>query len=129
MPLVCYDLRFPVWSRNCDEYDLLIYVANWPAARRLAWRSLLQARAIENLAYVVGVNRVGTDGNGLDYAGDSQVVSFDGELLKDSEPFQARMESVSLNKDALIDYRSRFPAAADRDAFTLSGVKRRIVEL
>lgn len=129
MPLVCYDLRFPVWSRNCDEYDLLIYVANWPAARRVAWRSLLQARAVENLAYVVGVNRIGSDGNGLQYAGDSQVVSFDGELLKDTEPFQATIETVSLNKEVLNDYRSRFPAAADRDAFTLSGVKRRIVEL
>lgn len=129
MPLVCYDLRFPVWSRNCDEYDLLLYVANWPAARRVAWRSLLQARAVENLAYVVGVNRVGTDGNGLEYSGDSLVISFDGELLKESEPFQATIESVSLNKDDLMEYRSRFPAAADRDAFTLSGVKRRIVEL
>ena len=129
MPLVCYDLRFPVWSRNCDEYDLLIYVANWPAARRAAWRSLLQARAIENLAYVVGVNRVGLDGNGLEYAGDSQVISFDGEILKDTEPFKASIDSVTISKDDLNLYRSRFPAAADRDAFVLSGVKRRVVEL
>ena len=129
MPLVCYDLRFPVWSRNCDEYDLLMYVANWPAARRAAWRSLLQARAIENLAYVVGVNRVGLDGNGLEYAGDSQVISFDGEILKDTEPFKASIDSVTISKDDLNLYRSRFPAAADRDAFVLSGVKRRVVEL
>lgn len=129
MPLVCYDLRFPVWSRNCDEYDLLIYAANWPAARRIAWRSLLQARAIENLAYVVGVNRVGLDGNGLEYAGDSLVISFDGELLKDPEPFKASIDSVTISKDDLDLYRSRFPAAADRDAFALSGVKRRVVEL
>jgi predicted amidohydrolase len=129
MPLVCYDLRFPAWSRNCDEYDLLIYVANWPAARRAAWHSLLQARAIENLAYVVGVNRVGLDGNGLEYAGDSQVISFDGEILKDTEPFKASIDSVTISKDDLNLYRSRFPAAADRDAFVLSGVKRRVVEL
>ncbi len=128
MPLICYDLRFPVWSRNCNEYDLLICVANWPAARRLAWRSLLQARAIENLAYVIGVNRIGFDGNGLDYAGDSQVISYDGELLIDTEPCLATVESVSLNLDSLKDFRSRFPAAADRDHFSIDGMTRRSVE-
>ena len=92
-------------------------------------RSLRRARAVESLAYVVGVNRVVTDGNGLEYAGDSQVISFDGEMLKESKPFQTSVESVSLNKDDLMHYRSRFPAAADRDVFPLSGVKRRIIEL
>ncbi len=80
---VCYDLRFPVWTRNRSNYDLLVFVANWPAARRNHWLSLLQARAIENQAYVVGVNRIGVDGNDIEYTGDSVVYDFNGEKILD----------------------------------------------
>lgn len=80
-PLICYDLRFPVWSRNKGDYDVLVYVANWPAARRDVWTSLLKARAIENQVYVIGVNRIGRDGMGIEYAGDSLVFDAKGKVL------------------------------------------------
>jgi len=119
-PLVCYDLRFPVFSRRRDalEYDVLIYAANWPAPRRQAWRALLKARAIENIAYVVGVNRVGTDGNNHPYAGDSVVHDFLGEPLAElgSDP---AVVTVELDLDALRAFRERFPAHLDADRFTL----------
>ncbi len=122
-PLICYDLRFPVWSRNTTtpgqfDYDLLLYVANWPAARRNAWNVLLQARAIENLSYVVGVNRVGQDGDGHPYTGDSAVIDFKGEVLfrkADSETVQQQ----TLSLDELRAFRSAFPANLDADGFTL----------
>jgi predicted amidohydrolase len=82
LPLICYDLRFPVWSRNTEDYDILIYIANWPAERMRIWTSLLQARAIENQCFVVGVNRTGTDGNKINYIGGSMVVAPDGEGRK-----------------------------------------------
>lgn len=85
LPLVCYDLRFPVWSRNRNDYDLALYVANWPAPRSLHWQVLLTARAIENQAYVAGCNRVGTDGNGHHYRGDSRVINPQGRLLPPPE--------------------------------------------
>jgi len=119
-PLVCYDLRFPVWSRGINEYDLLIYVANWPAARRSAWTTLLPARAVENLCYVAGVNRVGRDGNGIDYAGDSAVYDFLGNALADSGD-KAGAETVTLDHDALRRYREKFPAWRDADGFRLDG--------
>jgi omega-amidase len=119
-PLVCYDLRFPVFSRRRPEleYDVLVYAANWPAARRQAWRALLKARAIENLAYVIGVNRVGTDGKELPYAGDSVAHDFLGETLADlgSEP---AIMTVELDLAALRAFRERFPAHLDADRFTL----------
>jgi len=124
-PLVCYDLRFPVFSRNrwdadADrfEYDLLLYVANWPAPRRHAWRTLLAARAIENLAYVAGVNRVGSDGNGIDYAGDSVVHDMLGRPLLEFGP-QAQVATVVLEHAALAAHRARFPAQLDADRFEL----------
>ncbi len=119
-PLVCYDLRFPVWSRNRDDYDLLLYVANWPAPRQLAWDTLLRARAIENLAYVVGVNRVGSDGNGFEFAGGSCAIGPAGEqlLLAGAD---AAIHRVELDAAALVAYRARFPAWRDADAFTLDG--------
>src|SRR5690606_14524716 len=83
-PLICYDLRFPVWSRDPESTDLLFYTANWPAARRNAWNRLLPARAIENLCYVAGINRVGVDGQGYPYSGDSQVLDFLGDSLLDA---------------------------------------------
>lgn len=123
-PLICYDLRFPVWSRNTNgqsqdfAYDLLLYVANWPAARRNAWNTLLQARAIENLSYVVGVNRVGTDGNGHPYAGDSAVIDFKGDILfRHSETEIVHQQTLSL--DELRAFRERFPANRDADGFTI----------
>ena len=119
LPQVCYDLRFPVFSRSQEDYDLLIYVANWPAARALAWQTLLRARAIENLSFSVGVNRIGTDGNGVRYTGGSAVLHPDGTALVD---LGARSEigTVTLDLDELGNYRQGFPAWRDRDAFELA---------
>ncbi len=119
-PLVCYDLRFPVWSRRRPEleYDLLIYSANWPAARRYAWTTLLRARAIENQAYVAGVNRVGDDGNGTAHAGDSAVLDFTGQPLLELHA-EARPATVPLDLAALRNWRDKFPAHLDADAFSL----------
>lgn len=115
---VCYDLRFPVWSRNREDYDLLIYVANWPAARRLHWRSLLLARAIENQAYVLGVNRVGDDANGIAYDGDSMAIGPDGSVLADLAG-QEKTAQVTLSGSDLLTYRKRFPVHEDADSFSL----------
>jgi len=120
LPLVCYDLRFPVWSRNRNDYDLVLYVANWPAPRSLHWQALLTARAIENQAYVLGCNRVGTDGNGHHYRGDSRVIDPQGEIIATAEPHQATLIHAELSLTALTDYREKFPAWQDADAFTLS---------
>jgi omega-amidase len=122
-PVVCYDLRFPVFLRNRHDgerfdYDLLVIVANWPSPRRHAWRTLLRARAIENLAYVVGVNRVGTDGNQLNYAGDSAALDPTGEALADLGP-QPQSVTVKLSAEVLRAHRERFPAQLDADQFTL----------
>ncbi len=124
LPQVCYDLRFPVWSRNrvpeaggC-EYDLALYVANWPSPRRYAWRILLRARAIENLAFVVGVNRVGTDGNGFHYAGDSAALDPLGQPLVELGE-QAQVVTVTLSAERLRAHRERFPAWRDADDFRL----------
>lgn len=118
-PQICYDLRFPVWSRNIEnEYDLLIYVANWPAVRNRAWNVLLPARAIENWCYVAGVNRVGEDGKGLLYSGDSQIADFKGEILR-YEVDKEAIISYDLDKNALNTYRQNFPAYLDADVFEL----------
>jgi omega-amidase len=119
-PLVCYDLRFPVFSRRRPEleYDLLVYAANWPAPRRRAWRALLKARAIENIAFVVGVNRVGIDGKDLPYAGDSVAHDFLGEPLAELGD-RAEVVTVNLDLAALRAFRERFPAHLDADRFTL----------
>ncbi|MCZ6828113.1 MAG: amidohydrolase [Gammaproteobacteria bacterium] len=118
-PLICYDLRFPVWSRNAGDYDLLIFVANWPAKRRLHWRQLLIARAIENQSYCVGVNRVGSDGNRIDYCGDSLVLAADGKMLLDCEA-EAGAFTVSLDATAMNEYRRKFPCHEDADNFKLT---------
>jgi len=114
-PLICYDLRFPIWSRNKNlEYDILIYVANWPEKRRQAWQTLLKARAIENLSYSIGVNRVGTDSNGIYYSGDSVVNDFLGNELyskKDAED----VITLAFSKKALVNYRNKFPTHLDAD--------------
>jgi predicted amidohydrolase len=119
-PLVCYDLRFPVWSRNLgNSYDLLLYVANWPQLRSLAWRTLLQARAIENIAYVVGVNRVGTDGNNHPYSGDSAIIHPKGYHLLETSQAEG-IHTLTLSRQELFDFREAFPAHMDADTFSLS---------
>jgi omega-amidase len=117
-PLICYDLRFPVWSRDPRGTDLLLYTANWPAARRHHWNRLLPARAIENLCYVAAVNRVGEDGKGHAYSGDSQVLDFQGETLLNAEA-AGGVFRIALSGAALADYRERFPAYLDADVFEL----------
>lgn len=115
---VCYDLRFPVFSRNREDYDLLLYVANWPEKRRQHWRQLLIARAIENQSCVVGVNRIGADAKGLTYSGDSLVVSADGTLVKDAENSSGAC-TTTLDAAALTAYRKSFPCHLDADDFDL----------
>jgi predicted amidohydrolase len=120
---ICYDLRFPVWSRQQatdgqPEYDLLIYVANWPERRRLAWMSLLQARAIENQCYVIGVNRVGEDGHQIYHSGDSMVIDPLGEVLFTKKD-EACVHTLTISKEQLQAYRRQFPFLRDGDAFEL----------
>ena len=117
-PMICYDLRFPVWSRSRGDYDLLLYVANWPQRRALAWSTLLRARAIENQSYVVGVNRIGKDGNGTAYAGDSVALDFLGQPLS-SEGGGDRVETAVLDLESLRAYRESFPVHLDADRFEL----------
>ncbi|WP_394521083.1 amidohydrolase [Pantoea sp. SGAir0184] len=119
LPQICYDLRFPVFSRNQNDYDLALYVANWPAPRALHWQALLLARAIENQAYVAGCNRVGSDGNQHQYSGDSRIISPQGEILAAAEPFARARLDAELSLEALQDYRERFPAWRDADEYTL----------
>lgn len=114
---ICYDLRFPVFCRNRNDYDMMLCVANWPKARAHHWRSLLIARAIENQAYVVGVNRVGTDGNGLEYSGDSLAIDYLGVLLVDKP--NEWVETLVLDPQTLVDYRQRFRAWEDADNFAI----------
>jgi predicted amidohydrolase len=119
---VCYDLRFPVWSRNVGSaYDAAIYVANWPATRANAWRTLLQARAIENLAYVIGVNRIGIDANALAYTGDSLLVDFKGGIQLDLQS-SGQILTSELSHEALLEFRAKFPAHLDADSFNLSSL-------
>lgn len=117
-PLVCYDLRFPVFSRGVDEFDLLLYVANWPAPRRSAWRTLLPARAVENLCYAAGVNRIGTDGNAVAYAGDSMIVDYFGNSIVDCDD-REHVVTTRLDAAALLRYRKKFPAHLDADRFRI----------
>lgn len=118
-PFICYDLRFPAWSRQVAGVDLMIYVANWPETRRHHWQKLLQARAIENQCFVAGVNRVGTDDNGLVYAGDSMLIDFNGEPIRSASRSPSVL-SCSLDKDALQEWRQRMPFLRDRDTFSIS---------
>jgi omega-amidase len=124
-PLICYDLRFPVWSRNKWDhnanklsYDLAIYVANWPMTRIDAWNTLLRARAIENLSYVVGVNRVGQDENGVEYNGNSAIISPKGDSIITIDGSES-IRTLELNANALHAFRDRFPAYVDGDDFTI----------
>ena len=117
-PLVCYDLRFPAWCRGVNEFDLQIFVANWPAARRSAWCTLLPARAIENQCYTIGVNRIGTDAKDIRYAGDSGVFDYLGNTILDCGDTE-RSETLVLSRAPLDRYREKFPAYLDADAFTI----------
>jgi omega-amidase len=118
-PLVCYDLRFPVWARNTVDYDLLLYVANWPAPRVHAWDTLLPARAIENMAYCIGLNRVGTDGKGLDYLGHSAVYDSLGKAVSFRKEEAVFNEVVELEKAHLKETREQLRFLLDRDKFSL----------
>lgn len=120
-PVVCYDLRFPVWLRRTPQfnYDAMIVVANWPERREHHWRVLLQARAIENQSYVVAVNRVGEDGAGLNYTGYSSILSAKGEWVT-VLPNNASVTQVEMSWQELMDWRTNFPAANDADSFTLA---------
>lgn len=122
-PLVCYDLRFPVWSRNFKhqqpQYDVLIYVANWPAVRSYPWKQLLIARAIENQCYVIGVNRIGKDGNGYEHTGDSVVLNPRGETISHLKANEEGVETVTLDWEYLSEFRKIFPVGLDADDFEL----------
>ncbi|PIE48193.1 MAG: nitrilase family protein [Flavobacteriales bacterium] len=124
-PMICYDLRFPVWSKNTYQngqydYDVLIYIANWPSARAHAFRQLLVARAIENQAYVVGVNRIGVDGKGLYYQGNTTALDFKGHHISEIEPDEEAWAHVSLSHQSLEDFRQSFPLGMDWDTFTIN---------
>lgn len=116
--LVCYDLRFPAFSRNTEDYDVLVYVANWPKPRVVAWDTLLKARAIENMSYVIGVNRLGEDGSGLEYLGHSQVVDYYGEYLVSAWENEGVFVAL-LDKKPLYETRKKFGFLNDRDRITV----------
>jgi predicted amidohydrolase len=124
LPLVCYDLRFPVWSRNDiggdGAYDVVLYVANWPERRRHAWQTLIKARAIENSSYCIAVNRVGKDGTGINYTGDSAAIDYLGQPMTPPSE-QEFVKTVALDKAALDAFRAKFPAHLDADDFHLIG--------
>ena len=118
--LICYDLRFPVWSRNIENYDVLLYVANWPKPRVNAWDALLKARAIENMSYCVGVNRVGLDANTNEYSGHSAAYDVLGEKISAILPETEQTAIVTLRKDHIATYRNKLKFLDDKDAFTLN---------
>jgi len=120
--LICYDLRFPVWSRNTDDYDLVVYLANWPASRIYAWKSLLKARAIENQAYVIGVNRTGNDGNSIRYSGESLIVDPIGKLLNKPLKNSETIIEAELKLNSLKRLRKKFPVLSDREDFMINGI-------
>lgn len=141
-PLICYDLRFPVWSRNHEFkvessklkvsnpslsthhstplYDCLIYIANWPEARKEPWCKLLEARAIENQVYVVGVNRVGLDGKEISYSGNSAIIDPKGNPISNLKPHENGIQTITLNRKELEDFREKFPVALDGDDFEIN---------
>ena len=118
-PQICYDLRFPVWSRNTSEIDLYVYVANWPEVRKNPWSNLLISRAIENVSYVIGVNRVGFDGTDKNYSGNSVIIDYKGEEISQIPEYKNHIEITTLNKQNLIDFRAKFSALNDGDKFKI----------
>ncbi|MDO7170943.1 amidohydrolase [Mariniflexile sp. AS56] len=119
-PLVCYDLRFPVWARNVEEYDVLLYVANWPKPRVFAWDALLKARAIENMCYTIGVNRVGLDGLQNEYCGNSAVYDVLGNTISTIKPNKEQVEVVTLDRNHISYYRNKLKFLDDKDGFSLT---------
>lgn len=119
-PLICYDLRFPVWARNSEDYDVLIFVANWPKPRVSAWDALLKARAIENMCYCVGVNRVGVDGVNANYNGHSATYDVLGNCITSIEPLKEQIEVVTLEKRHIELYRNKLKFLDDRDVFNVT---------
>jgi len=119
LPQVCYDLRFPVFSRNRQDYDLMINTANWPAPRREVWQTLLKARAIENQAYVAGINRVGQDANGINYLGDTCIIDPKGKVMLAAEDNTEQVIKAKLSKDSLEKFRNNFRVLPDADDFEL----------
>jgi len=117
--LVCYDLRFPVWSRNQNDYDLIVYVANWPKPRISQWEILLKARAIENQCYTIGVNRIGFDGNNTEYSGNSLVISPKGEIMAQANDNEDCIINAELDFELLQKYRENFPVSLDADNFEI----------
>ena len=118
-PLICYDLRFPVWARNRKEYDILVYSANWPQPRTDVWNTLLKARAIENQAYVVGANRVGIDGISIVYSGNSQLIDPKGNVLADAQKYIENIVQTHFSYSEMIKFRSDFPVLNDADSFSI----------
>lgn len=119
-PLICYDLRFPVWSRNNEEIDLYLYVANWPEVRSKAWNILLQARAIENVSYVAGINRIGYDETNKFYGGNSAIIDYKGDLISNYKINENEIQIITLDKGNLLDFRAKFPALKDGDNFEIN---------
>lgn len=119
IPFICYDLRFPVWSRNRNDYDLAIYVSSWPEARINVWNTLLKARAIENQCFVAGSNRVGCDGNGICHNGMSQIINFRGELIAGALENEEGIVSADISMDELTTFRNKFNVLRDADDFSL----------
>jgi omega-amidase len=118
-PYICYDLRFPVWSRNRNDYDLMINSANWPESRHKVWITLLKARAIENQCYVAGSNRIGTDGNGINHCGDSVVINPRGEIIASAGKDEESLITVGISMEELTDFREKFPVMNDADTFNI----------
>jgi omega-amidase len=118
-PYICYDLRFPVWSRNREKTDLIIYASNWPETRRNVWTTLLRARAIENQCYVAGSNRIGTDGSGIRYCGDSMVINARGEIIASDETGVECSLSADISLTELSAFRFKFPVLDDADDFSI----------
>ena len=118
-PLICYDLRFPVWARNTDNYDLLLFMANWPVARIKAWKTLLKARAIENMSYVIGVNRTGKDANNYEYSGDSLIIDYLGDELSSLKKNEVDIVNATLFKDKQNKVRKKLGFLNDKDSFTI----------
>lgn len=118
-PLICYDLRFPVWARNTENYDLLLFMANWPVARIKAWKTLLKARAIENMSYVIGVNRTGKDANNYEYSGNSLIVDYLGDELSALKNNEVGVLQATLNKNHQDKIRNKLGFLKDKDSFNI----------
>ena len=118
-PFICYDLRFPVWSRNRNDVDLIIYSANWPDGRKAAWNALLKARAIENQCFVAGVNRIGTDGNGVIYSGESMLINYLGDVIVNIDSAKEASVTGEVSMKELSEFRTKYPFLKDADDFSI----------